>query len=213
MDYSSVTDPETTSSDIISGMGSTSSNIGTGSTETGPGKVSITGSGSSSSGSTQSGPGKVSIPGSSGKDTVVGTSGSSSSGSTQQMGDSYGASSNNTSASKAAIQMSGTSGLFCESEKDFQFSSLWGGGKDMNKLEELENEIAIESDMNQSEELARNAAIVALIFGLLAAIILLLESVLGWTICCEKVIVGSLALMACISQGVTFLYFNSERYW
>ena len=83
----------------------------------------------------------------------------------------------------------------------------------MNKLEELENEIAIESDMNQSEELARNAAIVALIFGLLAAIILLLESVLGWTICCEKVIVGLLALMACISQGVTFLYFNSERYW
>ena len=123
----------------------------------------------------------------------------------------YGAASDNTASSmekEAVGAVSGTAGLFCEAEKSFSVGNLWRGS-----MEELEDEIALESEMNQSEELARYFAIVATLFSFTASIVLVIESVLGWRICCEKWIVGLFALLACVSQGITFLFFNSERYW
>ena len=123
----------------------------------------------------------------------------------------YGAASDNTASSmekEAVGAVSGTAGLFCEAEKSFSVGNLWRGS-----MEELEDEIALESEMNQSEELARYFAIVATLFSFTASTVLVIESVLGWRICCEKWIIGLVALLACVSQGITFLFFNSERYW
>ena len=132
--------------------------------------------------------------------------------STEQSSGMYGSSSSTSTASamdeEAVAQVSGDAGLFCDGERSFSISNLWKGS-----LSDLENTIAIESDMNSSEELARNAVIMATIFGTMVAFILVIESIVGWTICCEKWIIGLIALCACICQGITFLFFNSERYW
>jgi len=124
----------------------------------------------------------------------------------------YGSSSSSSTASamdeEAVAQVSGDAGLFCDGERSFSISNLWKGS-----LSDLENTIAIESDMNSSEEIARNAVIMATIFGTMVSFILVIESIVGWTICCEKWIIGLIALCACICQGITFLFFNSERYW
>ena len=131
---------------------------------------------------------------------------------TEQSSGMYGSSSSTSTASamdeEAVAQVSGDAGLFCDGERSFSISNLWKGS-----LSDLENTIAIESDMNSSEEVARNAVIMATIFATMVAFILVIESIVGWTICCEKWIIGLIALCACICQGITFLFFNSERYW
>ena len=131
---------------------------------------------------------------------------------TEQSSGMYGSTSSTSTVSamdeEAVAQVSGDAGLFCDGERSFSISNLWKGS-----LSDLENTIAMESDMNQSEEIARNAVIMATIFGTMAAFILVIESIVGWTICCEKWIIGLIALCACICQGITFLFFNSERYW
>lgn len=107
----------------------------------------------------------------------------------------------------AAAATSGGAGLFCEGAKSISITSLWGG-----TFQDLENKIADESDRNQSEELARNAAIVSTMFGAVVVFVLLVGSSIGWRCFCESWIVGLVAMMACASQGITFLFFNSERY-
>lgn len=109
--------------------------------------------------------------------------------------------------SGAVASATGDAGLFCEGEKDLSITNLWGG-----TMQDLEDKIDEESDANSSEELARNAVLAATAFGSIVVFILLLESVIGWRVCCEKWIVGLIAMVACISQGITFLFFNSERY-
>lgn len=108
---------------------------------------------------------------------------------------------------ESVAQVSGDAGLFCDGQKSFSVTNLWGG-----TIAEFEEEIAEESDKNQSEELARNAVIAAAVFGSFAAVIVLIESVIGWRMWCERWIVGIVSAMACVSQGITFLFFNSERY-
>lgn len=102
----------------------------------------------------------------------------------------------------------GEAGLFCDGSKSLSVTALWGG-----TFQDVEDKIANASDRNQSEELARNAAIVSAIFGSLILSILAVGSIIGWRCICEGYIVGLASLMACVSQGVTFLFFNSERYW
>ncbi|KAL9190593.1 hypothetical protein ACHAXT_000299 [Thalassiosira profunda] len=102
---------------------------------------------------------------------------------------------------------SGDAGLFCEGEQTFKITNLWRGS-----IQDLEDEIDSESQGNQSEELARGAALAATVFGMLAAVVLILEMMMGFRICLERWIVGLISLCACICQGVTFLFFNSERY-
>ena len=102
----------------------------------------------------------------------------------------------------------GEAGLFCDGSKSLSITALWGG-----TFQDVEDKIADASDRNQSEELARNAAIVSAIFGSLILSILAIGSIIGWRCICEGYIVGLVSLAACISQGVTFLFFNSERYW
>ena len=108
----------------------------------------------------------------------------------------------------ASASASGESGLFCDGTKSLSITELWGGD-----LKDVEDKIADASDRNQSEELARNAAIVAAMFGSLIVSVLVVGSMIGWRCFCEGWIVGLISLMACVSQGVTFLFFNSERYW
>ncbi|KAL3776055.1 hypothetical protein ACHAW5_002791 [Stephanodiscus triporus] len=107
----------------------------------------------------------------------------------------------------AAAAAAGESGLFCDGTKSVWITDLWGG-----TFEDVEGMIDDESDGNQSEKLARNAAIAAAIFGSVAVIILVLGTIVGWRCACEGSIVGLVCLMACVSQGVTFLFFNSVRY-
>jgi len=109
--------------------------------------------------------------------------------------------------SEAVATASGDAGLYCDGQKSFSVTNLWKGS-----IKDLEEEIANESDKNQSEELSRNAVLAATIFGSIIAFVLVMESIIGWRVWCEKWIVGLVAIMACISQGVTFLFFNSERY-
>ena len=109
-------------------------------------------------------------------------------------------------ASKAVATASGDAGLYCNGEQSF--SNLWGGS-----IKELEEDLADMSDSNQSEELARSVVVMASVFGLVEVFILIVESVIGWRVCCERWIVGLVAVCACVSQGVTFLFFNRERYW
>ena len=111
-------------------------------------------------------------------------------------------------ASEAVATASGDAGLYCNGERSFSITNLWGGS-----IKELEEDLADMSDSNVSEELARSAVVTASVFGLVAVFILIMESLIGWRVCCERWIVGLVAMCACISQGVTFLFFNSERYW
>jgi len=110
-------------------------------------------------------------------------------------------------ASEAVATASGDAGLYCNGERSFSITNLWGGS-----IKELEEDLADMSDSNVSEELARSAVVTASVFGLVAVFILIMESLIGWRVCCERWIVGLVAMCACISQGVTFLFFNSERY-
>lgn len=106
-----------------------------------------------------------------------------------------------------SVAVSGSAGLFC-SANDVSIFNIWKGTF-------LDSELAIdeESEHDESEDIARNGAVVSITFGVLVAFILVVETIFGWKMCCEKWIVGFLSLFACVSQGVTFLFFNSERYW
>lgn len=108
----------------------------------------------------------------------------------------------------AAAATTGDAGLFCDGIQSFTITSLWNGS-----YQDLEDKIADDSDRNQSEELARNAAIVASLFGSVIIVILSIGGSIGWRCFCERWIVGLVAFMACVSQGITFLLFNSEQYW
>lgn len=110
--------------------------------------------------------------------------------------------------SAAAVQVTGEAGLFCDGEASFLVSNLWGGG-----IKKFEDEIANESNSDQSEELAKNAVVAALAIGSFCCLIILVECILGLRVWCDKLLVGLLAFMACVSQGVTFLFFDSDRYW
>jgi len=105
------------------------------------------------------------------------------------------------------VVVTGEAGLFCDGQKKFDVRKVWKGSFD-----ELEEEIGVESENNQSEELARNAVIASAVFGTIIAFIVVLECVLGWRMCLERYIIGLIAICASISQGVTFLFFNSKRY-
>lgn len=119
------------------------------------------------------------------------------------------ASGQTTTSTTAAAQVTGESGLFCDSETSFFVSNLWGE----SSVSDFESKIATESNDDQSEEIARNAVVAALVIGTITLFVMLLECILGWRVWCDKVLVGLLAFMACVSQGITFLFFDSDRYW
>ena len=119
-----------------------------------------------------------------------------------------GSSSSSSVIAGAAAATTGDAGLFCNGIQSFTITSLWNGS-----YQDLEDKIADDSDRNQSEELARNAAIVASLFGSVIIVILSIGGSIGWRCFCERWIVGLAAFMACVSQGITFLFFNSEQYW
>lgn len=126
-------------------------------------------------------------------------------------GSTYGSSaygSGSAAASSASAIVKGDAGLFCDTDPSFTYTSLWNGGS----IKAFEAEIASESDNNTSEEVARNAMLIALPIGAFMATILTIEFLLGWRMCLEKWFVGFLALIACGSQGATFAFFNSQRY-
>ena len=120
----------------------------------------------------------------------------------------YGSESTAASASGASAIVKGDAGLFCDTDPSFTYTSLWNGGS----IKAFEAEIASESDNNKSEEIARNAIIIAVSVGVFMATILTIEFLLGWQMCLEKWFVGLLAFIACGSQGATFAFFNSQRY-
>lgn len=103
---------------------------------------------------------------------------------------------------------SGEAGLYCDGEQSLSITNLWGGS-----MQEFKSKVQEESDNNQSEELARGAVLASVIVGSVLVFVLIMESLFGWRICCERYIVGVVAMVACLSQGLTFLFFNSERYW
>jgi len=107
----------------------------------------------------------------------------------------------------APTAIKGSAGLFCAPNDDSIYN-VWkqtfiSSGNTTNE----------ETAHDESEDLARNGAVISATFGALVALILVVECMLGWKICCEKWIVSLLALSASISQGMTFLFFNSGRYW
>jgi cobalamin biosynthesis Mg chelatase CobN len=106
-----------------------------------------------------------------------------------------------------SVAMSGSAGLFCAAN-DVSIYDIWKGTF-------LDSELALdeESDHDESEDIARNGAVVSITFGVLVAFIFVVETIFGFRMCLEKWIVSLLAICACVSQGVTFLFFNSERYW
>ena len=116
-------------------------------------------------------------------------------------GSAYGSSSTS-SASPAIVK--GDAGLFCQPN----YKDLWNNGN----VNAFEAEVASESDYNKSEEIARNAVLAAIIVGAFMATILTIECLLGWQMCLEKWFIGFLALVAVVSQGTTFAFFNSQRY-
>ncbi|KAL7546887.1 hypothetical protein ACHAWF_010211 [Thalassiosira exigua] len=122
-------------------------------------------------------------------------------------GSTAGTSSDVAASSEVVATASGEAGLFCSGEQQFSVTNLWGGS-----IQELENEINMESDANQSEEIARNALLAAAVIGSVVTFILVAESVIGWRMCLERWFVGLISAAACLSQGLTFLFFNSERY-
>lgn len=153
-------------------------------------------------------------PGSKG-DTMAGTySGGSSTpqisggGGSSTYGSSAYGSTSTANASGASAIVKGDAGLFCDTDPSFTYTSLWNGGS----VKAFEAEIASESDNNKSEEVARNAVLAATIVGAFMATILTIECLLGWKMCLEKWFIGFLAMVACVSQGVTFAFFNSQRY-
>ena len=107
----------------------------------------------------------------------------------------------------ASVAISGSAGLFCAAN-DMSILDVWKGTF-------VKSEVAIDdaSNSDESEDIARNGAVVAITFGAIIAFILLVETVFGFRMCCEKWIVGIFAQCACFSQGLSFLFFNSERYW
>ena len=107
----------------------------------------------------------------------------------------------------ASVAISGSAGLFCAAN-DMSLVDVWKGTF-------VKSEVAIDeaSNSDESEDIARNGAVVAITFGAVIAFILLVETIFGWRVCCEKWIVGILAQCACFCQGLSFLFFNSERYW
>ena len=113
------------------------------------------------------------------------------------------------SSSVAEAQITGEAGLFCDGQTSTFFSSLWGE----SSVSEFEDKIVSESNNDQSEEIARNAVVAALVIASITVLVMMLECIIGWRVWCDKVLVGLLAFMACISQGITFLFFDSERYW
>ena len=113
----------------------------------------------------------------------------------------------NTANAQPVATASGTAGLYCDGEATLSITNLFKGS-----LSDLEAKIKEESENNPSEELSRNAVLAAIVFGSVVTFILFAESLIGWSMCCERWIVGIIAMMACISQGVTFLFFNSEQY-
>jgi len=110
-------------------------------------------------------------------------------------------------ASQAAATASGDAGLYCDGVQSFSVTNLWG-----SSVEELEAELGNMSDQNQSEEIARGAVVSASVFGLIVPFLMIFTMSIGWRMCCERIIIGFVAMCACVSQGVTFLFFNSERY-
>eukprot|EP00585_Thalassiosira_rotula_P022966 CAMPEP_0196227010 /NCGR_PEP_ID=MMETSP0912-20130531/50695_1 /TAXON_ID=49265 /ORGANISM="Thalassiosira rotula, Strain GSO102" /LENGTH=507 /DNA_ID=CAMNT_0041506527 /DNA_START=95 /DNA_END=1618 /DNA_ORIENTATION=- len=110
-------------------------------------------------------------------------------------------------ASQAAATASGDAGLYCDGVQSFSVTNVWG-----SSVEELEAELGTMSDQNQSEELARGAVVLASVFGLIVPFLMIFTMSIGWRMCCERIIFGLVAMCACVSQGVTFLFFNSERY-
>lgn len=113
----------------------------------------------------------------------------------------------NSAVAAAAATASGDAGLYCDGDQIFSVTNLWG-----KSVEELAEELADASDRNQSEELARVAVVMASLFGALAAFVAMFTSLTGFRVCCERWILGLVALFACALQGLTFLFFNSERY-
>ncbi len=117
--------------------------------------------------------------------------------------------STSSSSAVAEAQITGEAGLFCDGQTSTFFSSLWGE----SSVSDFEDKIASESNNDQSEEIARNAVVAALVIASITVLVMMLECIIGWRVWCDKVLVGLLAFMACISQGITFLFFDSERYW
>lgn len=111
-------------------------------------------------------------------------------------------------AGQATATASGDAGLFCDGEHNLSVTNLWSGGS----IVDLEAKLSDESSGNTSEMVSKNAALVAVIFGTVGTFILFMESLVGWRMCLERWIVGFIALSACVSQGITFMFFNSERY-
>lgn len=127
------------------------------------------------------------------------------------------------SSSDSGILVQGSVGLFCNEEQTIS-QILFGSSSsssesttfteaEKQKLQNLQDEIAAESSNEESEELARNGAIAAFVFGAFIWLILFLECLFGGTMWCEKYVIGILGVAACICQGVTFLMFDSNRYW
>ncbi|KAL7475494.1 hypothetical protein ACHAW6_001405 [Cyclotella cf. meneghiniana] len=106
----------------------------------------------------------------------------------------------------APTVMKGSTGLFCAPNDDSIYN-VW-----KQTFISSGNTINEETARDESEDLARNGAVVSATFGALVALILVVECMLGWKICCEKWIVSLLALSSSVSQGMTFLFFNSDKY-
>jgi len=124
----------------------------------------------------------------------------------------YGASqtygtSQSSAVSKAAATAAGDAGLYCDGDKAFSVTNLWH-----KSVEEFAEDIEDETDRNDSEKLAQFASAVAAVFGIVVAFLALFTSFTGMRICCERWILGLVALCACVTQGLTFLFFNSDRY-
>lgn len=107
----------------------------------------------------------------------------------------------------APTVMKGSTGLFCAPNDDSIYN-VW-----KQTFISSGNTINEETAHDESEDLARNGAVVSATFGALVALILVVECMFGWKICCEKWIVSLLALSSSVSQGMTFLFFNSDKYW
>ena len=100
----------------------------------------------------------------------------------------------------------GSAGLFCEDLR--LLDVLWN-----DSLGQIEKDIADSSHDDRSEESARKGAIVAIAMGASSTLLLIFESWLGWRMCFERCFLGSFFVAACVAQGTTFLFFDSDRYW
>jgi hypothetical protein len=139
-------------------------------------------------------------------DPMAGTNSGGSSSPQISGGGTYGSSASASGGASAIVK--GDAGLFCDTDPSFSYTSLWNGGS----VKAFEAEIASGSDNNKSEEAARNGALAATIVGAFMATILTIECLLGKQMCLEKWFIGIMAIIACVSQGITFAFFNSQRY-